>query len=132
MAEMKSFEQYIRESVDFRLGGKANKGSSQKTFNELEVGDTYYFWKFEHNFNLVDKDERNVTSVTGEEAANVIHFESMGEGKAMNRFEHKYADDDTMLIMSGTRFYLYATYDMTDEEVVKKIKEKRDSKNYKT
>jgi len=128
----KSFKQYIEESVDFRLGGSKNKGAADKTFDELEAGDTYYIWKCEFNFKLVYKDERNVKTVTRDETANVIHFESMGEGKSMNRFERKYADDDTMLIMSGTLFYFYATHDMTDEEVVKKIKEKRDSKNYKT
>jgi len=129
----KEQKERLKESVDFRLGGKDNKGETIfKTLDELEAGDTYYMWKCEFNFKLVYKDERNVTTVTRDEVANMIRFESMGEGRAMNRFERKYADDDTMLIMSGTRFYFYATHDMTDEEVVKKIKEKRDNKNYKT
>ena len=40
---LKSFEQYIREAVDFRLGGKANKGdAAPKPFEDLEEGERVY------------------------------------------------------------------------------------------
>ena len=44
---MKSFEQYIEEAYNFRLGGSQNKGYEQnkvKTFGDLTVGDSYYVW----------------------------------------------------------------------------------------
>ena len=44
---MKTFEQYIREAVDFRLGGKQQKGFNQnaegKNISELKEGDEIYF-----------------------------------------------------------------------------------------
>ena len=44
---MRTFEEYIREGVDFRLGGSWNKGLNQaKTFDQLEEGDIiYYYWE---------------------------------------------------------------------------------------
>lgn len=40
---MRTFEQYIRESVDFRLGGSSNKGAAaQKPFEDLEEGERVY------------------------------------------------------------------------------------------
>lgn len=47
---MKTFKQYIEETVDFRLGGSANKGVKEyigKTFRELEIGDVVYIWRVE-------------------------------------------------------------------------------------
>ena len=44
---MKTFSEYIREAVDFRLGGKQQKGFDQtkvKTFRELVEGDKFYYW----------------------------------------------------------------------------------------
>jgi len=42
---MKTFEQYIEEAVDFRLGGKDNKGETIfKTFTELSKGDIFYMY----------------------------------------------------------------------------------------
>ena len=48
---MKTFEQYIRESVDFRLGGNQQKGFEQtnyKSFAELKKGDKFY-WFYKRN-----------------------------------------------------------------------------------
>lgn len=41
---MLNFEQYLKEAVDFRLGGSQQKGLQKtlKTFAELEEGDTFY------------------------------------------------------------------------------------------
>ena len=44
---MKKFSEYIKESYSFRLGGSQKKGFDQKatkTFAELEIGDTFYWW----------------------------------------------------------------------------------------
>jgi hypothetical protein len=41
---MRTFEQYLKEAVDFRLGGKQQKGFDQKkTFADLEEGDAFYY-----------------------------------------------------------------------------------------
>ena len=40
---MKSFSEYIKEAIDFRLGGSRNKGESDKTFEELKEGDAFYY-----------------------------------------------------------------------------------------
>jgi len=42
---MRTFEQYIKESVDFRLGGKSSKGDSIKSFSELKNGDVFYYYR---------------------------------------------------------------------------------------
>lgn len=44
---MKSFSEYLKEAVDFRLGGCQKKGFDQskvKSFRDLEKGDVFYFW----------------------------------------------------------------------------------------
>ncbi len=47
---MKSFEEFVEESLNFRLGGSANKGAAvEKKFSELEVGDSVYYFCFENN-----------------------------------------------------------------------------------
>jgi len=41
---MKTFEQYIKEAVDFRLGGSQQKGYDKaKTFAELKEGDEFFY-----------------------------------------------------------------------------------------
>ena len=44
---MRTFEQYIRESYDFRLGGKKRRGFEGCSFSQLEVGDKFYFKYFD-------------------------------------------------------------------------------------
>jgi len=57
---MKTFEQYIKEIADFRLGGSQKKGFNQnkfKTFDKLEEGDKFYVWG-------VGNDEKEVLEMT--------------------------------------------------------------------
>lgn len=45
---MKTFAEYIEEAVDFRLGGKANKGDEvEPVFKDLRNGDKLYFHEWE-------------------------------------------------------------------------------------
>ena len=56
---MKTFEQYIKETADFRLGGSQRRGFNQKgfkTFDKLEEGDKFYVW--------VSNDEKEVLEMT--------------------------------------------------------------------
>jgi len=56
---MKTFEQYIKETADFRLGGSQKKGFNKnkfKTFDKLEEGDKFYVW--------VSNDEKEVLEMT--------------------------------------------------------------------
>jgi len=52
---MKTFEQYINEDLNFRLGGKENKGDYVKhlKFSELEKGDIIYQWCVDTDKNTV-------------------------------------------------------------------------------
>lgn len=62
---MKTFKQYIEESVDFRLGGSSNKGdAAKKTFKDLEKGDSIfiYVYKMKNRKPYIDIiDEKIVT-----------------------------------------------------------------------
>jgi len=60
---MKSFEQYINEELNFRLGGSSNKGDNLKTFSELEKGDEFYGWVFKQNGTLVVYSTYNFDSI---------------------------------------------------------------------
>lgn len=56
---MKTFEQYIKETADFRLGGSQKRGFNQKgfkTFDKLEEGDKFYVW--------ISNDEKEVLEMT--------------------------------------------------------------------
>ena len=44
---MRTFEQYIRESYDFRLGGKKRRGFKDCSFSQLEDGDKFYYKFFD-------------------------------------------------------------------------------------
>lgn len=60
---MKSFEEFVEESLNFRLGGSANKGATaEKNFSELEVGDKIYYFYFE-NYKQVERGEFIVRSI---------------------------------------------------------------------
>jgi len=54
---MRTFEEYIRESINFRLGGKAKSGYNQSsgtstTFDELKPGDRIYIMLYEPSGNI--------------------------------------------------------------------------------
>jgi len=52
---MRTFKQYIREAVDFRLGGDQKKGFEQNianSLNDIEVGDILYFYYNEKHTDL--------------------------------------------------------------------------------
>lgn len=54
---MRTFEEYIKESINFRLGGKAKSGYNQSsgtstTFDELKPGDRIYIMLYEPSGNI--------------------------------------------------------------------------------
>lgn len=54
---MKTFTEYIKESINFRLGGKAKSGYNQSsgtstTFDELKPGDRIYIMLYEPSGNI--------------------------------------------------------------------------------
>lgn len=60
---MKSFEEFVEESLNFRLGGSTNKGAAvEKNFSELETGDKMYSFYFE-NCKQVERTEFIVRAI---------------------------------------------------------------------
>jgi len=125
---MRTFEQYIREAVDFRLGGSAKKGDDIKRFADLEEGDKFYRYSVNVEYYSYSK-KRDVVKVEGPEERTVFDVE-----KRQGYNTIKYEKDVTSFInisdkdlesnfsaqFGGTHARwanFYATYEMPNEEV---------------
>jgi len=64
---MRTFEQYLREAVDFRLGGSSNKGdAAKKSFKDLEKGDSIfiYIYKTKNRKPYIDIIDEKIVSAS--------------------------------------------------------------------
>ena len=62
---MRTFEQYIKEAIDFRLGGSSNKGdAAKKSFKDLENGDSIfiYIYKTKNRKSYIDIIDEKIVS----------------------------------------------------------------------
>jgi len=123
---MKTFKQYIEEAVDFRLGGKADKGvAAPKSFGELEKGDKIYLYKFE-NFN-VKSYRSDVFEYREKEAHTFNHSHFMhgrweSGGQPVISILDKDLEKDYFVefIRGGNVFTrVYSTFEMTAEEALR-------------
>jgi len=120
---MKTFEEYIREAVDFRLGGKANKGEEwHKTFEELEKGDHVYFYRFK-NHELDYSDILTVDKVEKVQELKRVYipgFWEYGETKGfVELYDDKLDEDFQIRSFDNTFCALYTTYELDKESAIK-------------
>ena len=123
---MKSFEEYIEEAVDFRLGGKADKGiAAPKTFGELEKGDKIYLYRFE-NFNIksyrLDVFEFREREANTSNHSHFMHgrWES-GRQSVISIFDKNLEKDYLVAFIRGNDVFsrVYSTFEMTAEEALR-------------
>ncbi len=120
---MKTFDQYIRETVDFRLGGSANKGDNLNRFDDLEPGDKFYMYEFDNNLsktNLVN--EYTVTSsleyVNGKFR---IRMQNVDKKNCNAHIDKDHINDSINVSKGIFCYYVYSTYN-NDEDVLERTK----------
>ena len=132
----KSFKQYIEESVDFRLGGKASKGEFVKSFGELERGDLCYAWRIGKVGQYIHKDVRIVLDVSETPSSKKLKIHYEHEIKNYPQpvdsmfFDIERTNENVILNETDMNFLLYTTYDMTDVEARRKVAKVVASGNY--
>ena len=127
---MKTFEEYIKEAVDFRLGGKANKGvAAPKTFEELERGNYLYYWNFadsgskltlrlgfECRITSIDKNSFNITIKYAAEEGNEKYLDSD------TLYVHNKKRNNSMVLLSDfddvNAVEIMTTYEDTPEHIL--------------
>jgi len=143
---LKTFEQYIREAVDFRLGGKLRKGIDSeigKSFGELKIKDKVWYYKFE------GLDPKKVVAsgdgeITGIEVDEVKGKKYLNLDVKMNVIDKQWSftksSNEWMLGISGdeiegsvypfhiaegprTYYSIMSTYEMTAADAFRKIVE---------
>lgn len=126
---MKTFEQFIKEAVDFRLGGKANKGEEwHKSFEDLEKGDKVYFYggvepskkiiAFEDVFEVSKILSKDPLKFIGKWSKNInIHTFSLKR----NTDKPMHVLDDTMV--RGEVCRVWTTFEMSKEELFDLVSE---------
>lgn len=124
---MKTFEQYIEEAVDFRLGGKDNKGETLfKTFTELSNGDIFYMYTINNETEEIAERKYYFLSITAngnDELDTLIEYKSSPSQASVS---HTYAprlmrnEDCSIFIKSFNDWecsYLYSTTKLDEERV---------------
>ena len=104
----------LGESVDFRLGGNANKGSNAlKKFSELETGEQIFFYRFEKN-DLEFSDTLVIKSVFKDYVFHGKWESDNGDGEVW--IDEDNFDKDSQMKISGIRGVLWTTYQLSEEE----------------
>jgi len=124
---MRTFEQYIREAVDFRLGGKDGKGEAAlKSFRDLERDDIIYYWYISLQKNaVVMHEERHFVGFATNNK--VIKTWVDRNGKIVPMYCDVPADikdkDFTAFIASYSsgNVHLFSTKKLSDEEAVETV-----------
>ena len=118
----------LGESVDFRLGGSANKGNDAwKTFSELETGEQIFFYRFEKN-ELEFSDILDIESVYKDYVFHGKWESDNEEGEVL--IDEDNFDKDSQMKISGIRGVLWTTYQLSDEEAKELYIEAKRYNNY--
>ena len=124
---MKTFEQYIREAVDFRLGGSANKGKATKSFKDLEGGDYVYFYEIDRRKRSASKTvEGRIKRVKFEtiekeniKILNIFYINNLEKGPESYTFISEENFEKDMYAFEWQSMYaIWSTFDMTEEEAL--------------
>jgi len=127
---MRTFEQYVREAVDFRLGGSKNKGNLVKTFRELEKGDEIYFYNVDLNKSECKKfkytfDHYGSPSWQSKNSTETYMFFSRTSGDteldSIGMSKERMACSIEVSIVASNYYKIFSTVDLTEEEVIEKV-----------
>ena len=117
---MKSFEEFVEESLNFRLGGSSNKGAAvEKKFSELEVGDKMYYFCFE-NCKQVERTEFIVRDINT--YYDVVEFKFndpkaslvLSKKDELENYYYLWEDDDDLQV--------FTTADRVPDDIAKYLK----------
>ena len=124
---MRTFEQYIKESVDFRLGGKSSKGDSIKSFSELKNGDVFYYYRVRKDGNefIIDHSKRIFLDAyeTGKktEIEFRVVFENNSKLTAVFNAPNIYKDEDCYIFINVNfdedRILINSTRELSEDEI---------------
>ena len=117
---MKSFEEFVNESVNFRLGGSANKGGGI-TFGELERDETFYVYIVpKRKMTIDEKEKRKVKRVSREQDGKLrLDYISVGREDwyilVPKDYENssRYAQERI-----PNHLYVFSTVEIADEEIL--------------
>jgi len=120
---MRTFEQYIREGVDFRLGGSANKGDNLNVFSDLESGDKLYMYEFDDTLSKTELvNEYVVTSslnyVNGRFR---IRMQNVDEKNCTASIDKNHINDSIDVSKGRFCYYAYSTYN-DEKDVLERTK----------
>jgi len=123
----------VDETVDFRLGGKDNKGELVKTFGELEKGDKIYSTRVFHEDGRIKRQTHTFSSFEKDKLGhNYIHYESFINNSFV--FDSPQIFDSSATCTLGDKYnWILSTYEMPDEDarrIVKKREEAREEQIY--
>jgi len=124
---MRTFEQYIEESVDFRLGGSKNKGAVDKTFGELKDGDVFYRYSIDISSRRFTKnpckcifeciDGNKMRYFFDDRKSDIARF-TMFVDKDKSMASHTYG------VSAGHGlYYVYSTIEYDEATIIEKIEE---------
>ena len=137
---MKTFSEYIREAVDFRLGGSQNKGDGIKSFASLLHEDNYWSYKITLNKTLNKISTCEINKFVLEKTSQMIMsskkktIELQGrKGKKGKRYSlistfipEEYEDKNIYVhidMQNERDVYIASTYELSDNEIVQELKQ---------
>ncbi len=112
---MRSFEQYINEELNFRLGGSSSKGESVKTFEELEKGDEIHFHAFEDG-ELYGSNDFTIRDIVNGPGLGQKTFKFFGESLTLSKDE---LQDFLCQYKDNGIVQVYTTLEDSSEEIAK-------------
>lgn len=127
---MRTFEQYLKEAYNFRLGGKANKGNLVKTFKELEKGDEIYFYNVDLNKSECKKfkytfDHYGQHSWQSMSNTSIYMFFSRTSGDteldSIGMTKERMSCSIEVSNVASNYYKIFSTVDLTEEEVIEKV-----------
>lgn len=134
---MKTFTDYIREAVDFRLGGSQNKGDGIKSFASLVHGDNYWSYKTTLNKTLNEISTCEMSKFVLEETRQMIMSSKKKTIELQGRKGKRYSlistfipeeYEDKNIYVHIDRWnerdvFIASTYELSDNEIVQELKQ---------
>ena len=102
---MKTFEQYIREAVDFRLGGKSKRGfeDNYRPMRTVKKGDTFYYWYINIGVDVDNPDDPSQYKKfkRTEEVTKAILSKEPNGWEGLHVETKEKSEDDTYVLKNG-------------------------------
>jgi len=120
---MRTFEQYIREGVDFRLGGSANKGDVLNQFDDLEPGDKLYMYEFDDTLSkiILVNEYTVISSPKYDNGRFRIRMQNVNMKDCTAGIDKNHINDSIDVSKGNFTYYAYSTYN-DDEDVLERTK----------